>query len=163
MVEAREAFDAKRVIILRIAAPMGPTSWSPTPPCPIRAVPADADPECAIGQSAGEYSLMFFAGAYSHSVVKRPKPGDFRVQPHLGGSEEECAPPPGAMDIARAALAQSPEATTYARVDLLADDSGQLQIIELELIEPALWLQYAPDRGAAFAQAIVSAAERLAE
>ena len=33
----------------------------------------------------GEFSLMLFDGEFSHAVVKRPKTGDFRVQPHLGG------------------------------------------------------------------------------
>ena len=40
------------------------------------------------------------------------------------------------------------------------DDDGELQIMELELIEPALFLDHAPDGGAAFAAAILSAAER---
>jgi glutathione synthase/RimK-type ligase-like ATP-grasp enzyme len=108
----------------------------------------------------GEYSLMLFGGVFSHAVVKRPKPGDFRVQPHLGGSETPCEPPPGAIDLAKAALAAAPAAAAYARVDMVADPDGALRIMELELIEPALWLQHAPDQGAAFARAIASAIER---
>ncbi|MEO5972454.1 MAG: hypothetical protein ABIP91_03720, partial [Sphingomicrobium sp.] len=99
----------------------------------------------------GEYSLMFFNGAYSHAVVKRPKPGDFRVQPHLGGNEVPCPPPPGSEALARVALAAAPAAAAYARVDMLADDAGTLRIMELELIEPSLWLEHAPHQGAAFA------------
>ena len=105
----------------------------------------------------GEYSLIFFAGAYSHAVVKRPKPGDFRVQPHLGGSEVKCPPPPGSEALARAALAAAPAVPAYARVDMLADDAGTLRIIELELIEPSLWIEHAPDQGAAFAAAVRAA------
>ena len=107
--------------------------------------------------TSGEYSLMLFGGAYSHCIVKRPKPGDFRVQPHLGGSERPLPPPPGAIDLAKAALAAAPALATYARVDMIEDEDGALRIMELELIEPALWLQHAPDHGAAFAQAIISA------
>ena len=33
----------------------------------------------------GEYSLFFFNGQYSHSVLKRPKEKDFRVQEEHGG------------------------------------------------------------------------------
>jgi glutathione synthase/RimK-type ligase-like ATP-grasp enzyme len=104
----------------------------------------------------GEYSIMFFGGEYSHSIVKRPKAGDYRVQPHLGGSEQACPPPPGAIDLARAALAAAPAKAVYARVDMIRDGSGGLAIIELELIEPALWLQHAPDK-TMFASAVRSA------
>jgi glutathione synthase/RimK-type ligase-like ATP-grasp enzyme len=108
--------------------------------------------------SSGEYSLMLFGGTFSHCIVKRPKTGDFRVQPHLGGSETPCECPPGAIDLALAALASAPARATYARVDMVRGADGQLQIMELELIEPALWLQHAPDQGEAFAQAIKAAA-----
>lgn len=102
----------------------------------------------------GEYSLLYFDGEFSHALVKRPAAGDYRVQPHLGGREEPCTPPPGARAIAEEALAAAPEPPAYARVDLLRDDSGALRIIELELIEPSLWLEHAPDKGASFAAAI---------
>lgn len=107
--------------------------------------------------SEGEYSLMFFGGAYSHAIVKTPKAGDFRVQPHLGGTELPCAAPPGAEALAHAALAAAPADAAYARVDMISDDEGQLQIMELELIEPSLWIEHSPDNGAAYAAAIVSA------
>jgi glutathione synthase/RimK-type ligase-like ATP-grasp enzyme len=103
---------------------------------------------------SGEVSLMLFGGAFSHAIVKRPKAGDFRVQPHLGGSEAPCEPPPGAIDLAKAALAAAPAPAVYARVDMIEAENGALQIMELELIEPALWLQHSPDGGAAFAEAI---------
>ena len=104
----------------------------------------------------GEYSLILFGGEFSHAIVKRPKAGDFRVQPHLGGSEAACPPPPGAIELATLALAAAPAPATYARVDMIADEVGELRIIELELIEPALWLQHAPDGGAALPAAIRS-------
>jgi glutathione synthase/RimK-type ligase-like ATP-grasp enzyme len=107
--------------------------------------------------AAGEYSLLLFGGEFSHAIVKRPKAGDFRVQPHLGGSETPCAPPEGAVALARAALAAAPAPATYARVDMIEGAEGELLIMELELIEPALWLQHSPDGGTAFAQAIKAA------
>lgn len=110
--------------------------------------------------ATGEYSLMLFAGAFSHAILKTPKSGDFRVQPHLGGTERPCRAPEGAVELARAALAAAPAEAVYARVDMVADDAGQLRIMELELIEPALWLQHAPDKGAAFASAVRSAIEK---
>lgn len=53
--------------------------------------------------------------------------------------------------------------STYARVDIVVGTAGELQIVELELIEPALFLDYAPEAGAAFSRAILSAAERASE
>ena len=82
----------------------------------------------------GEYSIMLFGGEYSHAIVKRPKAGDYRVQPHLGGTEESCAPPPGSIELARAALAAAPAEAAYARVDMVRDATGALAIIELEQI-----------------------------
>lgn len=110
----------------------------------------------------GEFSLMLFDGEYSHAVVKRPAVGDFRVQPHLGGVTLPCrAPPAGAIGLARAALRAAPAHATYARVDIVPDDEGVLRIMELELIEPALFLDHAPDAGAAFVRAILSAASPI--
>jgi glutathione synthase/RimK-type ligase-like ATP-grasp enzyme len=109
----------------------------------------------------GEFSLMLFDGELSHSVVKRPKSGDFRVQPHLGGMTLPAVAPPGAEELAKAALAAAPAKSAYARVDIVPDDDGVLRIMELELIEPALFLEHAPDGGSAFARAILSASETL--
>jgi glutathione synthase/RimK-type ligase-like ATP-grasp enzyme len=132
--------------------------------------PGDAVPPPALGKptliqpflssisNEGEYSIMLFGGRFSHAIVKRPKAGDYRVQPHLGGSEQRCDPPEGAIELARAALATAPAEAAYARVDMVRDLDGKLAVIELELIEPALWLQHSPDGGASFAAAIL---ERL--
>jgi glutathione synthase/RimK-type ligase-like ATP-grasp enzyme len=106
----------------------------------------------------GEYSLMLFNGEYSHAVVKRPKSGDFRVQEALGGVTLPSAAPPGAVELAQLALAAAPKKPTYVRVDIIPDNEGVLRIMELELIEPALFLDHAPDGGAAFARAVLSAA-----
>ena len=109
----------------------------------------------------GEFSLMLFDGEFSHAVVKRPRSGDFRVQEHHGGETRPCdAPPAGAIELAQAALAAAPAKAIYGRVDIVPDDSGTLRIMELELIEPALFLHHAPDSGAAFTRSILSAAQR---
>jgi glutathione synthase/RimK-type ligase-like ATP-grasp enzyme len=128
--------------------------------------PNDPVPPDAVGQAMlvqpflravaaeGEYSIMLFDGRFSHAIVKRPKAGDYRVQPHLGGTELPCEAPAGAIELAHAALAAAPAKATYARVDMVRDNEGELAIIELELIEPALWLQHAPDGGESFAAAL---------
>jgi len=123
-------------------------------PGPSRGRPMLVQPFLASVREEGEYSIMMFGEQFSHAIVKRPRPGDYRVQPHLGGSERRSEPPAGAIDLASAALAAAPARAAYARVDMVRDDDGSLAIIELELIEPALWLQHAPDGGAAFVAAI---------
>jgi glutathione synthase/RimK-type ligase-like ATP-grasp enzyme len=111
----------------------------------------------------GEFSLMLFDGEFSHAVVKRPKSGDFRVQPHLGGVTLPSKAPSGAERLAKQALAAAPAKATYARVDIVPDDEGVLRIMELELIEPVLFLDHAADGGAAFTRAIRSALEAVRE
>jgi glutathione synthase/RimK-type ligase-like ATP-grasp enzyme len=131
--------------------------------------PADPIPAGSLGRTMlvqpflrsvaeeGEYSILLFGGQFSHAIVKRPKAGDYRVQPHLGGTEVACAAPPGAIDLALAALSAAPAEAAYARVDMVRDNRGELAIIELELIEPSLWLQHAPDGGQSFVDAIRAA------
>lgn len=103
----------------------------------------------------GEFSLMLFDGEFSHAVVKRPRSGDFRVQPHLGGVTLPSKAPPGAEALAKKALAAAPVPAAYARVDIVPDDEGTLRIMELELIEPALFLDHADDGGAAFTNSVL--------
>ncbi|MBO9695503.1 MAG: hypothetical protein J7499_04835 [Sphingopyxis sp.] len=105
----------------------------------------------------GEYSLFFFAGKFSHAIVKRPASGDFRVQEQFGGRETGWSASAAAQDLAAAALAAAPAPPVYARVDMVGDAAGTLRIMELELIEPSLFLHHAPDRGAAFGRAVYGA------
>ena len=105
----------------------------------------------------GEYSLFFFSGRFSHAIVKRPASGDFRVQEQFGGHETPWDASDAARDLAIAALAGAPAPPVYARVDMVGDASGKLHIMELELIEPSLFLHHAPDKGAAFALAVYAA------
>jgi glutathione synthase/RimK-type ligase-like ATP-grasp enzyme len=113
--------------------------------------------------TSGEWSLLFFGGELSHAVSKVPTLGDFRVQPEYGGIITRCDPPDGAEEVARAALAAAPAPALYARVDLVRGNCGTLQVIELELIEPAFWLAQAPEAGASFAAAVVRHVERSRE
>ena len=105
----------------------------------------------------GEYSLFFFAGKFSHAIVKRPASGDFRVQEQFGGRETACDASDAAQALAAQGLAAAPAAPVYARVDMVGDAAGTLHIMELELIEPSLFLHHAPDKGAAFGLAVAQA------
>jgi hypothetical protein len=108
----------------------------------------------------GEYSLLWFGGKFSHSVLKRPAPGDFRVQPQFGGTDVAVTPPAEAMALGEATMAACPYPISYARIDMLRAPGGKFVLMELELIEPALFLHQATDGGAAFAKAIKDCAAR---
>ena len=112
--------------------------------------------------AAGEWSIILFGGKFSHAVIKTPAEGDFRVQPHLGGTDQFAVPPRGGIELAKAALAAAPAKALYARVDMIATATGALKVMELELIEPALFLHHAPDKGVAFASAVRTAAAAAA-
>lgn len=105
----------------------------------------------------GELSLIFIAGRFSHAVRKRVRAGDFRVQSEFGGSVEAYTPTPALIDMAQASLGAAPGEVVYARVDLVPNVDGSWMVIELELIEPELFLDHAPDKGQALAHAIRAA------
>ena len=81
------------------------------------AIPADALGQRRLVQplmpgilTEGEFSLFFFAGKFSHAIVKRPAAGDFRVQEQFGGRETKWEATPAAQALASAALAAAPNA-----------------------------------------------------
>ncbi|HET9011490.1 MAG TPA: hypothetical protein VFN38_06715, partial [Gemmatimonadaceae bacterium] len=90
----------------------------------------------------------------SHAVLKRPRAGDFRVQEEHGGSAEVLAPAPmivAAASHVLSAAGQMGTGSLYARVDgCIVRDAFML--MELELIEPTLYLGTSP-----------AAADRLAD
>ena len=93
--------------------------------------------------SLGEVSLIFIGAVYSHAVRKLPRAGDYRVQDNHGGTVHLYTP--SAIDIktAYAALAVAPNKTLYARVDMV-HLHGVPVVIELEMIEPELFLRFSP-------------------
>lgn len=105
----------------------------------------------------GEWSLFFFGDGFSHALTKVAAEGDFRVQPQFGGRVEARSAPDAAMKAAQAVLHACPHPWTYARVDLIADGNGGYSLMELELIEPHLFLDEAADGGALFARAMKAA------
>jgi glutathione synthase/RimK-type ligase-like ATP-grasp enzyme len=105
--------------------------------------------------SRGEWSLIFFAGQFSHAVIKTPKAGDFRVQHDFGGSERIATAPDSLIQAATRVIAAVGSTPLYARVDGV-ESGGQFLLMELELIEPALFLRLAEGAAERFADAIKS-------
>lgn len=105
--------------------------------------------------SEGEWSLVFFRGQLSHAVLKVPVAGDFRVQKEYGGTSVPAAAPNQVVEIARRVLAQVEFPWLYARVDLVDSPSG-VRLMELEMLEPDLFLRHSPGAADRFASAIHS-------
>jgi len=101
----------------------------------------------------GEDSLMLFGGKYSHAIRKIAKSGDFRVQDDHGGRVESRVPSHEQIELAERALSACRTTPVYARVDMVRGDDEWL-IMELELIEPELWLRYHPPAANSFAAEI---------
>jgi glutathione synthase/RimK-type ligase-like ATP-grasp enzyme len=108
-------------------------------------------------ERSGEVSMIFFGGAFSHAISKRPQPGDFRVQPEFDGITAGYCPDAAEHEAAARILAAVEEPLLYARIDLVRGLDGAPQLIELELIEPDLFLGYDEGAGARFAKAMVEA------
>jgi len=107
--------------------------------------------------SNGEWSFLFFGGKFSHAVLKRPRDGDFRVQADFGGTSRRLEPAPALIEQAEAIVNLIDQPLLYARVDGF-DLGGKFVLLELELLEPALFLEMAesaPNRLAATLASVV--------
>jgi glutathione synthase/RimK-type ligase-like ATP-grasp enzyme len=107
-------------------------------------------------QDHGEISFVYIDGEYSHAALKRPAVGDFRVQQEHGGSAELFHPDSALLDQASeiAATVAQVRDSLYCRIDAVARD-GKLVLMELELIEPELFLGLAAGAAERFAKAII--------
>ncbi len=102
-------------------------------------------------ESYGERALAFIDGEFSHAIRKT-------AFQHLAvaGEAGEAMVPASADEIAfgyktLAALSEKP---LYARVDIIPDVNGALRLLELELIEPSLFLKLAEGASAKMADAV---------
>jgi glutathione synthase/RimK-type ligase-like ATP-grasp enzyme len=109
--------------------------------------------------TSGEWSIVFFDGEYSHAVLKKPAPGDFRVQEELGGHGEPREPSPAIVEQARRVLSQAAGPLLYARVDGIERDAGFV-LMELEINEPFLYIGSSSGAATRFAEAIVRTTAR---
>ena len=109
----------------------------------------------------GEYSLFFFNGEFSHCVLKKPKENDFRVQEEHGGKFRRVVPTQQQISIAESIINKLSTIPLYARADLVRNAQNEFVLMELELIEPSLYLNtdiQSPER---FARAFDSRMKNL--
>ncbi|KAJ6263121.1 hypothetical protein Dda_1681 [Drechslerella dactyloides] len=95
----------------------------------------------------GEYSLVFLRGAYSHTMLKMPKSGDYRALEDFGARvrvlEENDVPVTGRKvgeKVMEYVKNRFGEVLGYLRVDGVVRDSGEFVLIEAEMLEP--WVYF---------------------
>lgn len=103
----------------------------------------------------GEISVVAVDGTPVHAVRKRAKAGDWRVQYDFGGTVERIDLDDELDHTARSVLGALDEAPLYARVDVARLD-GHLHLMELELIEPNLFLDLIPASAELLADALAA-------
>ncbi len=110
-------------------------------------------------KSAGELSMVFIEGELAHAVQKIPKADEFRIQSVFGGQYERVEPSEQSLRAAKHCLScvenRFNEQPLYARVDGLVVD-GAFQLMELELAEPELMFNLAPDAARTMAVAVMT-------
>ena len=91
-------------------------------------------------ESHGERALVWIDGAFTHAVRKTP-----RLSGGLEEVSEAVAITAEELEVGRNALAAfEPGKLLYARVDMVPDSEGRPRVMELELIEPSLFLLQFP-------------------
>ncbi|TXE05202.1 RimK family alpha-L-glutamate ligase [Algoriphagus aquimarinus] len=90
-------------------------------------------------EKVGEYSLLFFNGKFSHAVLKTPASKDFRVQHYFGGTITPIDPSESMLSSCQAMVDEFASESLYVRVDGV-EIEGKFHLMELEMIEPYLFL-----------------------
>ena len=157
---AFDAFDAAEIVVKpQIGAGSQATirlarnSWTLADLAGAPDGPAMLQPFLPSIVSAGETSVFMFGGAVAHTVRKVPAEGKWfaNVDGARFGAAEASAVQ---MEVAHAAIAASPSGMLYARVDLVDGEDGRPRVIEVEAIEPYLFLVYAPPAADVLARAL---------
>ena len=92
----------------------------------------------------GEWSFIYFNRQLSHVLLKKPAPNDYRVQGIYGGTIQIAEPRSHDLLQAEAVLSRLPVDILYARLDFVRV-SGQLSVMEVELIEPIFSFNLVPE------------------
>jgi glutathione synthase/RimK-type ligase-like ATP-grasp enzyme len=107
-------------------------------------------------EEVGELSVVLIDGEVSHAVRKRPRRGEYRVHRERGGRYELVEVGADAAALARWLVEATGQDLLLARADLIEDDLGALQVVELEATEPDLYLELAPEAADRLADALMA-------
>lgn len=104
-------------------------------------------------RSEGEYSLFYFNRRFSHAICKIPRPADFRVQEEFGATISSVEPEADLASAGAAVMRLVEPLPAYARVDFVRGPDDRFLLMELELIEPSMYLRMHPSAPQRFADA----------
>jgi len=102
----------------------------------------------------GEVSLMVFDGKFTHAILKKAQPGDFRVQDDFGGTVHNYIPTKAEINFAEKVFETCKTKPVYGRVDIVWDNDKNFYLSELEIIEPELWIRNYPKCAERIAEAV---------
>ena len=102
----------------------------------------------------GEASLILIDGKFTHAILKKAKPGDFRVQDDFGGTVHDYKPSEKEINFAEQVLKVCKTKPIYGRVDIVWDNNKNFFLSELEIIEPELWIRNYPKSAEKIAEAV---------
>jgi glutathione synthase/RimK-type ligase-like ATP-grasp enzyme len=108
--------------------------------------------------NAGEISMIFIGGAFSHALIKQCGPGEYRVHKEYGGTEQPYKPSAAEIELAGQFIDALPARPLACRVDFIRDGKGLL-LMELEAIEPFLFPHHEP----AFCERVYAACKSFLE
>lgn len=104
--------------------------------------------------SEGEFSVFFFGQDYSHTILKTPATGDFRVQEEHGGHIQSVRPSNHLLATAQQVFELIKPTPLYSRIDLVQTEKNSFALMEVELIEPSLYFSYSSQSAQLFANAV---------
>jgi len=102
----------------------------------------------------GEASLMVLDGKFTHAILKKAQPGDFRVQDDFGGTVHNYIPTKAEINFAEEVFKTCKTKPVYGRVDIVWDNDKNFYLSELEIIEPELWIRNYPKCAERIAEAV---------
>lgn len=117
--------------------------------------PLMAQPFLKAITAEGEFSLFYFEGQHSHTILKTPLENDFRVQEEHGGVITAVQADDALLAVGATTMAALDRTLLYARADFVRCTAPEgYWLMEFELIEPALYLRMDPEAPARFARAL---------
>ena len=109
-------------------------------------------------KSTGEWSTIFLSMDYHYTVLKTPREGDYRVQKDFGGIYSSVNPPAIVLETAKEIAKPYLNDCLYVRVDGV-ESNGKFYLMEVEMIEPDLYMNIFPEAIPVFANRIAEWAE----
>lgn len=159
-----EQLGSEELVIKPVVGANGENAFRVSPSDPVRRReeiaaafrdrPAMIQPFMPRVLSEGEFSLFYFNGVFSHAILKIPAASEFRSQEERGAEIRPVRPELRLLECGNRALAALDVVPLYARADFIRNGENDFRVMELELIEPSMYLRTDPDAPARFARAV---------